>query len=419
MRKEKDVGIMKVLCFGSMNIDESYLMDHFVRPGETQSALTCTRSLGGKGFNQALAIAKAGGEVIMAGCIGSDGYAFKEVLEQYDCTTQFIKEVNQPTGHAFIQVADGENAIVLNSGANYAIDDSFIDEVLSVMHAGDMILLQNEINAIDKIIKKAHERKLKIILNAAPMSEAVNHYPLEYIDLLIVNVSEAQQLAKCMTSNLEELMEELENKFSNHDILLTVGKQGSYYLSEGKRKYVGAFACHVVDTTGAGDTYIGYFLACIMANKSIEEAMQIASLAAACCCEKRGAAKAIPTGEELKKAYIIRQAVNLPVFEGKSVTYHKGEFGKNIPQFDEPTKAYVYRFYKLGLFDEDYYKHFKKMGVKAIEDMDLLECVTMLTFYMREERVHTALMAHAIENGKFKALADHLQELIQLEDTHD
>lgn len=101
------------------------------------------------------------------------------------------------------------------------------------------------------------------------------------------------------------------------------------------------------------------------------------------------------------------------------MTYHKGEFGKNIPQFDEPTKAYVYRFYKLGLFDEDYYKHFKKMGVKAIEDMDLLECVTMLTFYMREERVHTALMAHAIENGKFKALADHLQELIQLEDTHD
>ena len=169
---------MKVLCFGSMNIDESYLMDHFVRPGETQSALTCTRSLGGKGFNQALAIAKAGGEVIMAGCIGSDGYAFKEVLEQYDCTTQFIKEVNQPTGHAFIQVADGENAIVLNSGANYAIDDSFIDEVLSVMHAGDMILLQNEINAIDKIIKKAHERKLKIILNAAPMSEAVNHYQI-------------------------------------------------------------------------------------------------------------------------------------------------------------------------------------------------------------------------------------------------
>ncbi|HCG96527.1 MAG TPA: ribokinase, partial [Erysipelotrichaceae bacterium] len=280
MRKEKDVGIMKVLCFGSMNIDESYLMDHFVRPGETQSALTCTRSLGGKGFNQALAIAKAGGEVIMAGCIGSDGYAFKEALEQYDCTTQFIKEVNQPTGHAFIQVADGENAIVLNSGANYAIDDAFIDEVLSVMHAGDMILLQNEINAIDKIIKKAHERKLKIILNAAPMSEAVNHYPLEYIDLLIVNVSEAQQLAKCMTSNLEELMEALENKFSNHDILLTVGKQGSYYLSEGKRKYVGAFACHVVDTTGAGDTYIGYFLACIMANKSIEEAMQIASFAA-------------------------------------------------------------------------------------------------------------------------------------------
>lgn len=418
MREEKDVGIMKVLCFGSMNIDESYLMDHFVRPGETQSALKCTRSLGGKGFNQALAIAKAGGEVIMAGCIGRDGYDFKKALEQYHCTTQFIREVNAPTGHAFIQVAGGENAIVINHGANHAITDAFIDEVLSVMHAGDMILLQNEINNVDKIIKKAHERKLKIIFNAAPMHEAVLDYPLDVIDLLVVNVREAQALTNNPTS-LEELMNALETKFMHQDILLTVGEQGSYYLSEGKRKYVAALSCHVVDTTGAGDTYIGYYLASLMANKSIEEAMQIASLAAACTCEKSGASSAIPTKDELKKAYIIRQAINLPVFEGKSVTYHKGEFDKNIPHFDEATKDYVYRFYKLGLFDEDYYKHFKKMGVKAIEDMDLLECVTMLTFYMREERVHTALMAHAIENGKFKAIADRLQELIRLEVAHD
>ena len=277
---------MKVLNFGSLNIDLVYRVRDFVRPGETISAASFARFPGGKGLNQSIALARAGAKVLHAGAVGADGGFLLELLREngVDCAAVEVLD-GTPSGHAVIQVADsGENAIVLYPGANHRIAEALIDRALALTEPGDILLLQNEISAMAEIMRRAAERGLRIFFNPAPMTEAVGAYPLELVDTLIVNETEWEALSRIFPS-LEV------------NVLQTLGARGAVH--NGKIIVPAERVDHVVDTTAAGDTFIGYFIAELIAGRDVESAMKTATCASAWCIQRAGAAPSIPRKSDL------------------------------------------------------------------------------------------------------------------------
>ena len=277
---------MKVLNFGSLNIDLVYRVRDFVRPGETISAASFARFPGGKGLNQSIALARAGAKVLHAGAVGADGGFLLELLREsgVDCSAVAVVD-DVPTGHAVIQVSDaGENSIVLYPGANHRIAAELIDRALAKTEPGDVLLLQNEISSMADIMRRATERNLRIFFNPAPMMEAVASYPLELVDTLIVNETEWEALHACRPA-------------LRCNILKTLGARGALYNDS---IFVPAQRVdEVVDTTAAGDTFIGYFIAELLAGKDVESAMKTATAASAWCIQRAGAAPSIPRRIEL------------------------------------------------------------------------------------------------------------------------
>ena len=199
---------MKILNFGSVNIDITYRVPHFVRPGETLSARSVTRNAGGKGFNQSVALARAGCEVCHAGHIGEDGAFLLDLCAKYGIRTDDLTMVSVPTGNAVIQVDDdGANCIMLYGGANQAMDIGFVGQVLSHFEKGDMIVLQNEINCMNEIMQMAHDAGLMIAINPAPMNDAVSKEALKLADWIILNETEAEELTETEEVFTEELAE--------------------------------------------------------------------------------------------------------------------------------------------------------------------------------------------------------------------
>ena len=173
---------MKVLNFGSLNIDHVYRVEHFMQPGATQSSLGYARFPGGKGLNQSIALACAGARVYHAGCIGADGEFLRGLLAEKGVDTRFVRTAAQPTGHAVIQVdRRGQNCILLFGGANQCVDEAQIDAVLDGFAANDILLLQNEINALGSIMDKAYDRGMRIVLNPSPMEDALLALPLHKV----------------------------------------------------------------------------------------------------------------------------------------------------------------------------------------------------------------------------------------------
>ena len=277
---------MKVINFGSLNIDYVYRVHGFVRPGETISATSFSRFTGGKGLNQSIALARAGASTIHAGMIGKDGVFLLDALREsgVDCSAVAVDPM-LPSGHAVIQVADsGENAIVLYPGTNHQITHELILQTLSLAEAGDILLLQNEISAIPEIMREASKRKMRIFINPAPMTDAVADYPLELADTLIVNETEWEAL------NPRRLPHSI-------NILQTLGARGAVY--NGSIRVPARRVDNVVDTTAAGDTFIGYFIAELLQGRNVETAMNTATLASAWCIQRAGAAASIPWRCEL------------------------------------------------------------------------------------------------------------------------
>ena len=277
---------MKVINFGSLNIDLVYRVHDFARPGETISATDFSRYAGGKGLNQSIALARAGAPTIHAGMIGKDGGFLLDLLREsgVDCSEVAV-DPHAPSGHAMIQVADsGENAIVLFPGTNHRIAPDAIRRTLARAEAGDILLLQNEISAIPEIMREAAERRMRIFLNPAPMTDAVPEYPLELADTLIVNETEWDAVK---THRLP----------AGIHILKTLGARGAVY--DDRIRVAAKPVAEVVDTTAAGDTFIGYFIAELLRGQSIEAAMDTASSASAWCIRRAGAAVSIPWRRDL------------------------------------------------------------------------------------------------------------------------
>lgn len=289
---------MKILNFGSLNYDHVYQVDHFVKPKETLSSTSYNRGFGGKGLNQSIALAKAGVQVYHAGKVGSDGQDFIDYLKSYNVHTDFlVKDDETTTGHAIIEVCEGQNCIILHGGANQAISKRQIDETLAHFESGDILLVQNEINNMSYLINKAKDRGLYIAFNTAPMNEKVFEYPLDKIDLFIVNEIEGAGLAKIETDDYKLIIEEL--KKLNKEIVMTVGEAGSYYINNEEVIYQEAYNVKAIDTTAAGDTFTGYFLAKKLENWNIKDALKLASKAASITVQGQGAAKSIPDINDL------------------------------------------------------------------------------------------------------------------------
>lgn len=290
---------MKVLNIGSINIDYSYKVNHFAKKGETISSKNLEIFSGGKGLNQSIALKRAGVDVYHFGLIGKDGIFIKQLLDNMQIDTRFVKIVEDArTGNAIIQTDDeGDNCIILYQGANYCFDEKIIDEVIDKFSEGDFVVLQNEINKISYIIEKAYKKGMKIVLNPSPINEQISQINLNYIHCIILNEVEARYFTK--SEKVEDILLDLKNKMPNSEIILTVGEKGSFYIKDNQNFRKDAYKVNVVDTTSAGDTFLGYYLGSKINGLEVSKCIEIATKAAAIAVSKKGSSSSIPFKEEV------------------------------------------------------------------------------------------------------------------------
>ncbi len=286
---------MAITNIGSINIDNVYRVDAFAAPGETLLVSDYACGLGGKGANQSIAAARAGSQVFHIGAVGSDGGWTRDALHEAGVDTQGIRTTLEPTGHAVIQVnRDGENSILVYSGANLAMTHDQISDALQAMQPDDWLLFQNETNLTRDIAAAGHARSAKICYSAAPFIAELVLPILPHINVLVVNELEAASLAAHFRGD--------EDSIPVPALLVTRGAEGATYSERagaGCVVSVPSFDVTVIDTTGAGDTFLGYFLSSLDTGEDTMSALRRASAAAALQVSKPGAANAIPTSDEV------------------------------------------------------------------------------------------------------------------------
>ena len=290
---------MKVLNFGSLNLDYTYKVTHMVREGETLEATDVSFNLGGKGFNQSVALARAGVPVYHAGLVGEEGLDFYDACETYGIKTDYMKTVTGRCGHTIIQVdAEGQNSIILFGGANQKNTKEYVDEVLSHFDTGDIILLQNEINELPYIIEQAFSKGMTIVLNPSPYNEKLDECDLGKVSVFVLNEIEGQQLSGMTTPTT--IVAALDDSFANAKVVLTLGKGGCIYHHGDEELYQGAYEVKAVDTTAAGDTFTGFFIEGLIKKRDVKDSLKLASKAAALAVTKPGAAMSIPFMSEVE-----------------------------------------------------------------------------------------------------------------------
>lgn len=290
--------IMRILNFGSLNIDYVYSVDHFVSAGETIGSHGMDRNTGGKGLNQSVAFAKAGASISHGGLIGEDGLFLRDYLESTGVDVSGVHVTDTPTGNAIIQVdKNGQNCILLYGGANQKVGCDMIDSVLSGYEKGDMLILQNEISSVDVLISRAHELGITVVLNPSPITDALLDYPLEKVDWFIMNEIEG----KALTGKTEpkDIAAEMRRKYPTSRAVLTLGADGAVYFDCESFITVPAGKGKPVDTTAAGDTFTGYFFTGISKGMSPEESLKWATKASDITVTRKGAAESIPYASEI------------------------------------------------------------------------------------------------------------------------
>lgn len=293
---------MRVLNFGSLNLDYVYGVDHFVLPGETQDSLSRSVKHGGKGLNQSIALARAGAAVSHAGCIGTGGEPLEALLRENGVDTSCLRPVEEMQGHTVIQVNPaGENCILLYGGSNRCVTGEQIRETLSRFSAGDWLVLQNEINELPAIVRLAAEKGLRIVLNPSPYNSALDDVDFSKLRWLLVNEIEMEQISA--EKEPEKAWAKLHSRYPELSLLITLGSKGSlaFRVSGGQTECAqqDAFRVQAVDTTAAGDTYTGYFIAGLMEGLTLKKCMERASKAAAVSVTRPGAADSIPRKNEI------------------------------------------------------------------------------------------------------------------------
>ena len=295
---------MRILNFGSLNVDYVYSVDYFVRAGETLNVNSREVVPGGKGLNQSLALARAGAAVCHAGCIGAEGKFLRELLQANGVDTAWLKTIDGMQGHTIIQVdSKGENCILLYGGTNRRIDPAQVEQTLADFGEGDWLVLQNEINCMPQIVDAAHARGMRIVLNPSPFDDGLKEVDFGKLSWLLVNEIEACQ---CSGSDQpERAWDTLHEKYPGLSVLITLGSAGSIAHQVTPRGVETvrqqAFKADAVDTTAAGDTFTGYFIGGLAEGRPLAECMRRASMASAIGVTRMGAAVSIPTKDEVEE----------------------------------------------------------------------------------------------------------------------
>ena len=290
---------MKVLNFGSLNLDYVYSVDHMVTPGETLASYGMNVFCGGKGLNQSIALAKAGVEVYHAGLIGEEGEILLKTCQEGGVDSRYIRKTTEKSGHTIIQVdKDGQNCILLYGGANQSITREYVDEVLSHFEKGDILLLQNEINLLDYIINQAYEKGMMIILNPSPYNEKLDSCDFKKISMLLLNEVEGAQ--ETGEKDEKKILVRLKELYPDMQVVLTLGKDGSVYQYKDQVYRQGIFSVQAVDTTAAGDTFTGYFISSILEGMPVDEGLKLAAKASAIAVSREGATASIPVKAEVE-----------------------------------------------------------------------------------------------------------------------
>ena len=291
---------MKVLNFGSLNLDYVYQVESILIPGETQASKSRQIFCGGKGLNQSIALAKAGIPVYHAGLIGEGGEPLLEVCKENGVNTEFIRQIPGPCGHTVIQVDEnGQNCILLFGGSNRSMTKEFVDTVLDSFEEGDIILLQNEINELDYIIDRAYEKHMMIILNPSPFDNALENCDLSKISLFLMNEIEGFQITG--EKEPDKNLTKVKALYPKAKVVLTLGGDGSVYQDETGIYRQGIFKVKAVDTTAAGDTFTGYFISSIIDGLPVQDGLELAAKASAIAVSRPGATSSIPLRSEVVK----------------------------------------------------------------------------------------------------------------------
>lgn len=275
--------------FGSLNLDYVYGVDHFVQPGETLAAISRDVKHGGKGLNQSIALVRAGADTAHAGCVGQGGESLLAVQEMQ--------------GHTVIQVnREGENCILLYGGSNRCVTEKQIRDTMARFAPGDWLVLQNEVNLLPMIVEEGARRGLNIALNPSPYNDSLREVDYGKLTWVLVNEIEAEQITG--ESDPVNAWKVLHVRYPRLSALITLGGKGSmaFRVTDTGVETVrqAAKRVHAVDTTAAGDTFTGYFIAGLMENMPLQACMGRASHAAAISVTRPGAADSIPLRSEVE-----------------------------------------------------------------------------------------------------------------------
>lgn len=295
---------MKVLNFGSMNLDYVYHVDHIMERGETQKAESRKVFAGGKGLNQSVALGRAGAFVNHAGNVGPDGQRLLKMLAEANVDTTLVRRLqDEPSGHTVIQVdRNGDNAIMVYGGANLSVTQEQIDDTLAYFGEGDILIIQNEVNGLKEIMAAAANQGMRIFFNPSPVDDDMMSLPLETVDTFILNEVEGAALTGVAADEPVDMLDALTDASPNAHFVLTLGSRGAMYADANDRFRIDAIPVEVVDTTGAGDTFLGYYIAGLLEGKTPEDAIILANRAAAIAVTRPGAAPSIPMRAEVEAA---------------------------------------------------------------------------------------------------------------------
>lgn len=293
---------MRMLVFGSLNLDIVFQVPFVVRPGETVAAAGRQVLPGGKGLNQAIALARAGANISMAGTVGPDGDMLLDIAVQNGVDITPVRRVQEPTGQAIIQVdAEGQNSIIVFGGANRQNDAAHMQAVLAAFAPGDWLLLQNEINGLPRLMELAKARGMQIALNPSPWeADALPEHCLALADLFFLNELEAAGITGA--TQPQQMLDIITRRFPHAEVVITLGAEGALCANGNTVHRHGSYQVPVVDTTAAGDTFTGYYLAAQAAGLPMQDALHQASVAAALAVSRPGAAVSIPLRAEVLAA---------------------------------------------------------------------------------------------------------------------
>lgn len=304
---------MRIYIVGSLNMDLVIRAARVPQGGETILGEGFLSNPGGKGANQAVAVAKLGGEAYMVGCVGREfGADLLETLQKYGVHADHVRrETDISSGIAVIIVADGDNRIILDTASNGRTDEALVDCAFADAKEGDYLLVQLEIGlpTVAYTLKEAKKRGMITVLNPAPAAKLPQALYAD-CDWFVPNQTEAQFYTGIYPSDEESIRECAEKlgKLGVKNVLITLGTDGSASVSKGVFRRVDPVPAAAVDTTAAGDTYVGAFVTRLSEGAEIETAMHFASTASALTVTRRGAQCAIPLRAEVE-AYAKEQGV--------------------------------------------------------------------------------------------------------------